>query len=111
MSGPPRVAQPIWLEPEPTSSATGPGCSRSSTSSAWPEAGDRGLWPFLPRNSARHSTGGGRLILPTLPSSGWVWALGHVSWAAPQDCRDNAKAGPQGGCVWEGASRSINTVH
>lgn len=67
--------------------------------------------PALPRNSAQHSPGGGRLILPTLPSSGWVWALGHVSWAAPQGCRDKAKAGPQGGCVWEGASRGINTVH
>lgn len=46
MSGPPRVAQLIWLELEATSRTTGPGCLRSSTSSTWPGAGDLGLWPF-----------------------------------------------------------------
>lgn len=38
----------------------------------------------VPSTVLGEGTGGGSLILPTMGV--WVWALGHISKAAPQDC-------------------------
>lgn len=63
------------------------GAQRQHVGSSWPEVGDVGLWPIwgtVPSTVLGEGTGGGSLILPTMGV--WVWALGHISRAAPQDC-------------------------
>lgn len=63
-----------------------------------------GKWVLtLLGNRAQHSTGGGHLISTSLAGPG-RWA---TSAGLPPGLPDKAKAGPQGGRVWEGAARSI----